>query len=263
MFSSYRDLTRVLIGAAGRRTNSRTSLLLRTNSRLDEMSASQTTEPARRPKESMKLSRVATHTQAAIRMREDARASAFSQKYAKQGEEAEEGRDQKDKLKRAAFAKEPPKNAVKEPRAIWKVGEWVGGSGAGGSQFVGHLGFVNSQLTAARFASGRLLKVDLIQVFEKFCLMDGSKKRLVDGQAVMEMNAVRSAFEQLKIKISVSFLKHLIRGVEAFNRREASPRPFGGAGGGDGRGGGGGSSDTNGKGGGGKGGGRAEGPEAK
>ena len=100
MFSSYRDLTRVLIGAAGRRTNSRTSLLLRTNSRLDEMSVSQTTEPARRPK----LSRVATHTLAAIRMREDARASAFSQKYAKQGEEAEEGRDQKDKLKRAAFA---------------------------------------------------------------------------------------------------------------------------------------------------------------
>jgi hypothetical protein len=40
---------------------------------------------------------------------------------------------------------------------------------------------------------------------------------------MIEMNAIRPAFEKLRIKISPSFLKHLIRATEAFNRREASP----------------------------------------
>jgi hypothetical protein len=44
---------------------------------------------------------------------------------------------------------------------------------------------------------------------------------------MIEMNAIRPAFEKLRIKISSSFLKHLIRALEAFNRREASPPTVG------------------------------------
>jgi len=62
------------------------------------------------------------------------------------------------------------------------VGEWVtagGGMGGGRHEWVGHLGFKNAELTAARRKNGRLLSGDLDVAFDLWCLRNGRNKREV------------------------------------------------------------------------------------